>query len=311
MKLEIIFSRKSFYIDEANANNFADSDNKLLKNFLVDKFQALYDLSFDNVYKDESPSFRFLHFLAENFLEILTACPELELARENISITLDETNKTRLLNAVPFALGSEYVDGDWLDEIFFRWTEIFRREIAQHTGTIAKYLSGKRQDLKVAERVFFHLVEKKSDDIYPFAFLATYATKDADGKIRHMPLIYALQEFKDDRNKLVTLLSCLNRAADVSPLINELVESGEMIHPLQLTAKEAFEILKSAPLLEEQGILCRIPNWWKRRSASSVRLSIKFGQKSSSLLGLNSVIEMQPELTIDGVALTAEEINRF
>ena len=218
-KLEIIFSRKSFYVDEVGANNFDNLDKIRFKNFLTDKFQALYDLSFDNVYKDESPSFRFLHFLSENFLEILTARPELEIARENLSVTIDETTKARLLNAVPFALGSEYIDGDWLDEIFDKWIEIFRREIAQHIGTVIKYLSEKRQDLKVAERVFFHLVEKKGDYVYPFAFLATYATKDADGKIRHMPLIHALQEFKGDRQKLITLLSCLNRAADVSPLI--------------------------------------------------------------------------------------------
>ena len=310
-KLEIIFSRKSFYVDEVGANNFDNLDKIRFKNFLTDKFQALYDLSFDNVYKDESPSFRFLHFLSENFLEILTARPELEIARENLSVTIDETTKARLLNAVPFALGSEYIDGDWLDEIFDKWIEIFRREIAQHIGTVIKYLSEKRQDLKVAERVFFHLVEKKGDYVYPFAFLATYATKDADGKIRHMPLIHALQEFKGDRQKLITLLSCLNRAADVSPLINEFVDSGEMFHPLQLTINEAFEILKSIPLLEEQGILCRIPNWWKRRSASSVRLSVKFVQESESLPGLNSVIKMQPELTVDGVALTKEEINRL
>ena len=310
-KLEIIFSRKSFSVDEVDTNNLDDLEKKRLKNFLADKFQAFYELSFVDVYKGESPSFRFLHFLSGNFLEILTARPELEIARENLSLTLDEVNKTRLLNAVPFALGSEYVDGDWLDEIFFRWTEIFRREIAQHTGTIAKYLSGKRQDLKVAERVFFHLVEKKSDDIYPFAFIATYATKDVDGKIRHMPLIHALQEFKDDKQKLITLLSCLNRAADVSPLINEFVDSGEMLRPLKLTVNEAFEILKSIPLLEEQGILCRIPNWWKRRSASSIRLSVKFIQKSESMLSLNSVVKMQPELTVDGVALTKEDIARL
>lgn len=310
MKLEIIFSRNSFYVDEVDVNDLDDSDKKILELFRADKFQALYNLSFDDARKGESPSFRFLHFLAENFLDFSASLPELEIARENLSAALDETTKTRLLNAVPFALGAEYVDGDWIDEIFGKWTEIFRREISQYVGTVAKYFSEKRKDLKVAERVFFHLVEKKGDELYPFAFLATYATKDY-GKIRHMPLIYALKEFKNDRQKLITLLSCLNRAADVSPLISEFVDSGEMFHPLQLTANEAFEILKSVPLLEEQGILCRIPNWWKRRSASSVRLSVKFVQKSFSLLGLGSLIEMQPELTVDGMALTKEEINRL
>ncbi|MBR6012874.1 MAG: DEAD/DEAH box helicase [Selenomonadaceae bacterium] len=310
-KLEIIFSKKSFYFDEVEIENLDDIEQKRFKNFQADKFSALYDLSFDEISKGESPSFRFLHFLAENFLEILTARPELEVARENISVTLDETDKTRLLYAVPFALGSENIDGEWLDEIFNQWTEIFRREISGHVGTIAKYLSGKRKDLKIAERVFFHLVEKKDDFEHPFAFLATYAAKDSDGKIRHMPLAHALQEFKDDRQKLILLLSCLNRAASVSPLINEFVDSGEMFHPLQLTTKETFEILKAVPLLEEQGILCRIPNWWKRRSASSIRLSVKFEQKSESLLGLNSIVQMQPKLTVDGIALTEEEISRL
>lgn len=310
-QLEIIFAPKSFYVDEVNANNLDDLNKKRKKFFLADKFQAFYDLSFDETYKEESLSFRFLHFLSGNFLEIVAASPELEIARENLSVTLDELTTTRLLNAVPFALGSEYVDGEWLNEIFGKWKEIFCREVANFDGTIAKYLLGKRKDLRVAERVFFHLVEQKENDEYPFAFLATYATKDADGKIKHMPLIHALQEFKDDRQKLFTLLSCLNQAAEVSPLINELVKSGEMIHPLQLTANEAFEILKSVPRLEKQGILCRIPNWWKRRAASSVRLTVKFGQESKSLLGLNSLIKMQPELTIDGITLTREEINRL
>ena len=51
-----------------------------------------------------------------------------------------------------------------------------------------------------------------------FAFLATYSTRDARGKVRHMPLSYALTEYREDRKKLLDLLSCLNRASEVSPL---------------------------------------------------------------------------------------------
>lgn len=58
--------------------------------------------------------------------------------------------------------------------------------------------------------------------------------------MHHMPLKYALTEYQDDRDKLLALLSCLNRAAEVSDLIAELVESGEMFHVLRFTGKEAY-----------------------------------------------------------------------
>ena len=310
-KPEIIFTPNNFYVDEATANNLDISDAKLIKSFIDDKFQALYDLSFSDVYKGESQSFRFIHFLSSNFLEFLTDLPEIEIARENLSVTLDETTKARLLNAIPFALGSEHINDTWLDEIFVKWLEIFCREIANFQGTVSAYFLSKRKDLRVAERVFLHIVEQKNSSKYPFAFIATYATKDERGKIRHMPLIHAMQEFKDDRQKLFNLLNCLNRAADVSPLLNEFISSGEMLHPLQLTSEETFEILKAVPFLEEHGILCRIPNWWKRRSASSIKLSIKFGQEGDSLFGWRTLISMKPQLTIDGITVTRDEINRL
>ena len=59
-----------------------------------------------------------------------------------------------------------------------------------------------------------------------------------------MPLQYALTEFKGHRDKLLELLSCLNKAADVSELIGGFVRSGEMFHPLRLTSDEAYRFLK-------------------------------------------------------------------
>ena len=44
---------------------------------------------------------------------------------------------------------------------------------------------------------------------FPFAFLATYATEGKNGQISHVPLQYALTEYKNDREKLVELLACL------------------------------------------------------------------------------------------------------
>lgn len=136
-----------------------------------------------------------------------------------------------------------------------------------------------------ARTYFFHLVESNREADFPFAFLATYATKDNHGKINHMPLQYALVEYQTERGKLLKLLSCLNQAAEKSDFVRKAVESGEMFHPLKLTAQEAYQFLKEIPVIEEAGILCRIPNWWKRR-AMMVSMNVSLGDEQPSFSGI-------------------------
>ena len=310
-KLEFIFTTDSFVVDDVEDKKLKTADENWRQQFNKDKYKALYELGFDDSKMEESPSLSFLHFLSESFLESLTSQPELELMREETIIIPDEAMQNRLLNSVPFALGAENINEDWINGVFDKLSEIYRKEISKHKGTVAVYLSRKRKSLRIPERVFFHLVEDKDSEEYPFAFLATYATKDKRGKIRHMPLKYALNEFKGEHQKLLNLLSCLNKASEVSPLVQALVKSGEMLYPLHLGTQEAYEILRSVPEFEENGILCRIPNWWKRRNASSVKLSVTFGEKTQSLVGFDSLISTKPELTIDGIRLTDTEIKQI
>ena len=159
------------------------------------------------------------------------------------------------------------------------------------------------------ERIFFHLVENKDED-YPFAFMATYAAKKEDGSVQHVPLEYALYEYKTDKEKLLSLLSCLEKAADVSRLIAQFMQSGELFHPLRITADEAYSFLKDVAAIEDAGILCRIPNWWKKKS-STVSLSIKLGENKPSVLGLDTIISVKPEFVVDGVKLSKEDIKMY
>ena len=88
----------------------------------------------------------------------------------------------------------------------------------------------------IAGRVFFHLVENKSNE-YPFAFLATYSTETSnEKKAAHVPRKNALLEYKDRQDLLLELLSTVSRAADTSDFISELAESGELFSPLQFTS---------------------------------------------------------------------------
>ena len=305
--LQFIFIENGFYPDTEKSG--IPEREKWKKCFEEDRYQTLYQMGFQEKASDASPSGAFLRLLSDTFLEILTGMPELELVRDQIEPELSKEEINNLLAAVPFAIGAEYVTEDWIRSIFDHLTEIFRNEIRAYDGTVEMYLTEKSQHLHVPERIFFHLVENKDGEL-PFAFLATYATREADGRVRHVPLRYALTEYANEREKLLALLSCLNRAAEVSELIAGFVNSGEMFHPLRLSAEEAYAFLKDIEAIEKTGILCRIPNWWKKK-ASSVSLSVSLGEEKTSVLGFDTLISVQPKLTVDGMMLTEEDIRKL
>ncbi len=272
-------------------------------------YPSLYRFGLEGKPEDATPSESFLYQVAAAFFGGLTDLPELEIARGKAKVILTDEAAEELLWAVPFAIGAEHITKKWLRDVFRKLQAIFSQEIADYDGTVEMYLTEKNQELRVPERVFFHLVENKDPD-FPFAFLATYATKGEHGKIRHVPLKYALTEYQNDRSKLLALLPCLNRAAEVSELIGGFMDSGELFHPLKLTSQEAYTFLKQIEEIEETGILCRIPNWWKR-NAAAVSMAVSLGDEKPSMLGFDALISMKPKLMVDGVELSEEDIRKL
>ena len=311
-KLSVLFTGTGFRVDKTGPDPEDAYEAKLKERMLEDPWAALYGMGFEERGpRKEAASLAFLRRLSEEFVRTLTDLPELEIAREEVEVLPPEETVEDLLRAVPFAIGTEHITGAWIRGIFDRLREVYAREIREYEGTVQLYLTEKSQQLRVPERVFFHLVENRKDEEgYPFAFLATYATRDENRAVRHMPLSYALEEYKHDRDKLVALLTCLNGAAEVSDLISGFMESGELFHPLRLTGAEAYAFLKDVQAIEEAGILCRVPNWWKRGSAQ-ISMQVRLGEKKPSLLGFDALVSMQPELVANGTALTAAEIRRL
>lgn len=303
--LQFIFTEKDFYPD-IRAAECTKENQEWLKNFERDRYYTLYRMGFEEREKDLTATGSYLYLLSNTYLKMLTSLPELELAREQVEVGPTEEQVDSLQQAVPFAIGAEYITEKWIRNIFRKLTEVFAKEIASYEGSVELYLTEKSQHLHVPERIFFHLVESK-DESFPFAFLATYATTGEGGKVKHVPLKYALTEYKNERDKLLALLSCLNRAAEVSGLIAGFMERGEMFHPLRLTAEEAYTFLKDIERIEETGILCRIPNWWKKKLAM-VSMSVSLGEEKPSMLGFDTLVSVQPKLMVDGMELSKEEI---
>lgn len=83
-----------------------------------------------------------------------------------------------------------------------------------------------------------------------------------------------------------------------------------MFHPLRLTSEEAYEFLKDIEAIEETGILCRIPNWWRKKAAVPA-LAVSLGDEKPSMLGFDTLVAVKPKLMVDGVELSEKDIRRL
>jgi len=305
-----IYTESGFLLDtDVTKSKQFYSNDKLLSDFNKDQYKALLYFGFEDKSPDMSQSLVFLHGIASFFVEKLAKNPDIEITRSAAALTLDEADS--LLQKTPYAIGSEFVDHGWLANLWDNLARTFESELAIFHGTASQYLLTHNSHINIVGRVFFHLVERRDQDEYPFAFLATYSRKSSNkDKAEHVPLSDALIEYRDNQELLLQLLGAVSRAADTSDFISELVESGELFSPLRFTAQEAYVFLKEIPLYEACGIMCRMPDWWKKKY-NSVRVSVAIGEKPPSQVGLDALLSFAPMLIIDGEEITRDELERL
>jgi non-specific serine/threonine protein kinase len=244
------------------------------------------------------------------FARKLSRTPDLEIIRHRADISIEKDELRQKLASAPLMTGSEYLSKESLKRVWSGLNREFSRAIKSHKGTVADFIRTYSPNVHLVGRVFFHLVESKDDD-YPFAFLATYSTRlGKEGGSKHLPLKYALEEYGRESNKLLELLTTVHLAAKQSALITDLIETGELFHPLAWTVGEALSFLKEIPAYEESGILCRIPNWWKG-NASSLRLNISIGDSKPSFVGMDAILNFDARLFLGDEPISEEEARRL
>ncbi|WP_353893627.1 DEAD/DEAH box helicase [Proteinivorax hydrogeniformans] len=312
-KLIVCFTQQGFKLDFISKKG-PSSDNgfeeKIYKDYLENPYKMLFYLGFTDSDKSWSDSLSFLHTVAVDFITNISKTADIELSRENAVIIPSEDGLGKILDGMPFVIGQEFINAKWIEENYRKLTEVFADEIKDYSGTVEEFLLEHNSEINVVGRVYFHLVENKLSE-HPFAFLATYSTEDKrQKKIINTPLKNALYEFKNQDDKILNLLSTVSKAAEKSEFISELVESGELFSPLKLTSEEAYTFLKEIPTYEECGILCRIPNWWKKKR-NSLKISLKVGEDEPSQVGMDALLNFSPQLYLGDEKLTEAELKKL
>ena len=97
----------------------------------------------------------------------------------------------------------------------------------------------------------------------------------------HVPLARALQEYAGARNQtaLRSLLEPVQKAAGQSAWTRDLLDSRRVFQPQAWAPAQAHAFLREVPVLEANGIITRIPNWWKNGRGLRPQVSVRVGEQ--------------------------------
>jgi len=216
-------------------------------------------------------------------------------------------------NAPPM-VGLEYLNASMLSGLWDTLHIELQEAVTQSTRDLRTFLDGRKVAWNLVGRVCFHLAENKANPAAPFAFLATYSTGiSPQGKAKHLPLGKALQEYsgQQHKSKLLQLLLPIQKASSQSTFIKELVDSGDIYHPLVWTPAEAFRFLKDIPKLETAGLAIRVPDWWKSKKPPRPQVSVTIGGKVGSPVGLGEMLSFSAVLTLGEEELSEKEVREI
>jgi superfamily II DNA or RNA helicase len=245
-----------------------------------------------------------------------------ELARRYFSLLCQQPEAAGSLVAPPDAVGMDVVlsapplpGGEYLspEVLAALWADLDAAVAAagrSHPGGAGAWLHERSPLWNQVGRVTFHLAENKRDPDWPFAFLATYTHRLSEqAKPQYLPLGRALQEYAqaEQRPALVALLAPVERAAARSAFVRELVDSQRIFHPQRWKPGEAYRFLREVAALEDSGVLVRLPDWWRGGKPARPAVSVTVGGKSPVGVGLDSMLDFQVGLTLDGETISPEE----
>ena len=254
------------------------------------------------------PALGFFRDFARLFVARLCAIGDLEERGVRVDVPVPPGLLDQLAGEVPPLAGAEYVDAARLETWWADLESFFREEIRRRGGRVQSYLQAKNSVWNLVGRVYFHLAEHKHDPDHPFAFLATYTTRlSGQARPQHQPLGQALKTLSGDRAALLSLLAPVDRAAAASPLLKDLVDTGDVFQPLAWTPGEAHRFLQDVPACEAAGVIVRVPDWWKADRPRRLEVSVTVGGKPPSTLGLDALLDFSVALTLDGEAISDSE----
>jgi len=289
--------------------------NKLIQAFAVGAGHGLLQLGAEEVGTALPPLFGYWRDFGARYVTAVCATPAPgevgHEARDTLVAAPPAQDLEALAADAPPMMGAEYLTAPVLRALWLELDAAFRAELAQSRQSLQDFLKHRHPAWNLVGRVHFNLAENRRDEHAPFAFIATYTPRlSAHGKAQHLPLAQALREYSDakSRERLLSLLVPVQRAAEHCPWLRAMVDTGEIYHPLRWTSAEAYQFLTDVPQLEAAGVVVRAPGSWQSGRPARPQVKASVGGAVPSLLGKDALLDFSMEITLDGEHLSAAEI---
>lgn len=225
-----------------------------------------------------------------------------------------EAELASLVLTAPMMPGAEYISADLLRRLWHQLAKAFDHALAASKADLQSFLKTLNPAWNLVGRVYFNLAENKRDPEQPFAFMATYTTRlSVQARAQHVPLGQALREYAgaDHRDKLLSLLLPVQRAAETCAWLKSMVDAGEIFHPLRWGAGDAARFLASVPELESAGVVVRMPASWRANRPVRPQVTATVGARAPSTLGLDAMMDFRMAVTLEGENLTDQEVQNL
>lgn len=209
--------------------------------------------------------------------------------------------------------GWEHLQPEHLQRVWHELDEYANAAAKRHPEGLAGFLESLDPTWNLIGRVTFHLAENRKNPDAPFAFMATFTSgRTKAGTPQHLPLAEALRESiaAKDTAKLDQLLEPVSRAAKSVKLVDRLLESRRLFTPQAWGIGEAYEFLAAIPLMEQAGLVIRVPNWWNAARPPRPQVSVRIGCKEPSRFGVAG-LDLQVGVRIDGEPLSEPELKQL
>ncbi|WP_158816456.1 DEAD/DEAH box helicase [Methylocapsa sp. S129] len=287
----------------------------LLKRFIRGAGHGLLQLGAGHAGSKLPPSLAWWRDFAMRFIADLCALGETAQASEGLRLPPPGAGDlAALIEEAPPMQGGEYLSHDVLTALWRAMEQALGSELSESGLPLQDFLKSHDGRWRLVGRVHFNLAENRRDPDFPFAFMATYTSSlSAEGALRHQPLGQALREYAGagDKTKLLQLLAPVQEASEARPWLKEIVDAGEIFHPLRWTPLEAMRFLQDADALERAGLIIRMPANWRLNRPSRPSVEATVGSTSPSLLGVDAMLDFRVRVSLDGETLTTEEINQL
>jgi non-specific serine/threonine protein kinase len=273
---------------------------------------GLLCLGIDEVGAVLPPVLSYWRELATRYMTALCALPGIGEGRTKSPVPAPvEEELSKMAAAAPPMTGAEYLTAAALAELWRHMDAAFDAELAQAKLPVQAFLKSRHPAWNLVGRVHFNLAENRKDEEAPFAFLATYTTRlSAQAKAQHLPLGKALQEYAGakNRDRLLSLLMPVQRAAEQCGWLKTMVDAGEIFHPLRWRPQQALALLRDVAALESAGVIVRMPASWRMNRPARPQVKATVGGNAPAQLGTEALLDFRMEVTLDGENLSAAEI---